>query len=149
MELGKNGGAGNLIICEVLLIHISEQILNDENKIDQHKIKLVGRMGSNWYSKGFDEALFEVKKPTKTIGVGFDQIPNKIKNNPIFNQSELSKLASIDEIPSNKDVILFQKKLKIEQNNNPKNNHLNAKECIKHGYIKKAWKYLLIDKLNI
>tara|TARA_Y100000994_G_scaffold130186_1_gene106657 strand:- start:2571 stop:3446 length:876 start_codon:yes stop_codon:yes gene_type:complete len=149
IELGKNGGAGNLIICEVLLIHISKHILNDENKIDQHKIKLIGRMGSNWYSKGFDEALFEVKKPAQTIGIGFDQIPNEIKNNPIFNQSELSKLASINQIPSNKEVNLFKQNLKKEQDNDPKKNHFNAKKCIQYGDINKAWKYLLIDKLNI
>ena len=63
VELGKNGGAGNLIICEIILMHISQSILNDKNQIDPNKIQLVGRLGGNWYSKGFENSLFEIKKP--------------------------------------------------------------------------------------
>ena len=62
IELGKDGGAGNLVICEVILIHINKNILDEENKIDQEKIKLIGRLGGDWYSKGYDEALFKLKK---------------------------------------------------------------------------------------
>ena len=63
IELGNNGGAGNLIICEIILIHISSSILDENNQIDQNKIKLVGRLGNNWYCKGFNDSLFEIKKP--------------------------------------------------------------------------------------
>ena len=63
IELGKNGGAGNLIICEIILIHISQDILDENNQIDPNKIQLVGRLGGNWYSKGYEDALFEIKKP--------------------------------------------------------------------------------------
>ena len=63
IELGQDGGAGNLIICEIMLIHISPDILDENNQIDPNKIKLVGRLGGNWYSKGFDDAIFQIKKP--------------------------------------------------------------------------------------
>jgi flavin reductase (DIM6/NTAB) family NADH-FMN oxidoreductase RutF len=63
IELGKNGGAGNLIICEIILIHISQDILDENNQIDPNKIQLVGRLGGNWYSKGFEDAIFQIKKP--------------------------------------------------------------------------------------
>ena len=63
IELGKNGGAGNLIICEIILIHISQDILDENNQIDPNKIQLVGRLGGNWYSKGFENAIFQIKKP--------------------------------------------------------------------------------------
>ena len=63
IELGKEGGAGNLIICEILLIHVSEEILNEKNEIDPNKIKLIGRLGGEWYSKGFNQALFKINKP--------------------------------------------------------------------------------------
>ncbi|MAQ69604.1 MAG: flavin reductase [Flavobacteriales bacterium] len=63
IELGENGGAGNLIICEIILMHISEDILDKKNQIDPNKIKLVGRLGGNWYSKGFENAIFQIEKP--------------------------------------------------------------------------------------
>tara|TARA_B100001250_G_C19769360_1_gene776347 strand:- start:846 stop:1712 length:867 start_codon:yes stop_codon:yes gene_type:complete len=146
IELGNNGGAGNLIICEVLLIHIDEKILDKENYIDPNKIKLVGRMGANWYSKGFGEALFQVKKPSKDLAVGFEKIPNEVKNNSLFNKHELSKLATINKVPSKKEIALFKKQVADYHNiDSRKNNYLKAKECIKNGNIDEAWKYLLIN----
>ena len=150
VELGKNGGAGNLIICEILLIHISENILNSNNQIDQNKIQLVGRMGSNWYCKGFDEALFEIQKPTKDLSIGFDKIPNSIKNSDIFDENDLIKLASISKLPEEKDVALFKDNCQINENENNirEKLHLKAKKKIATNEIEQAWKYLLIDLLN-
>ena len=147
IELGKKGGAGNLIICEVLLIHINEDVLDEKKYIDPNKIKLVGRMGGSWYSKGFGEALFQITKPRRELAVGFEKIPNEIKNNSLFSKHELSKLAAINQVPSKKEVELFQKQLDNDNNsrNSQKNNQLKAKECIKNGNIEQAWKYLLIN----
>jgi len=147
IELGKKGGAGNLIICEVLLIHINEDVLDEKKYIDPNKIKLVGRMGGSWYSKGFGEALFQITKPSRELAVGFEKIPNEIKKNALFSKHELSKLAAINQVPSKKEVELFQKQLDNDNNsrNSQKNNQLKAKECIKNGNIEQAWKYLLIN----
>ena len=152
IHLGESGGAGNLIICEVLLIHIDKSILNNKNEIDQHKIKLVGRMGGNWYSKGFDDALFEIPKPTRNLGIGFDKIPHDIKNDSVFNQTDLSRLAGVDKLPNENDIELFKQNITSETKkklNTRKKLYLEVKECIKNGNIERAWKYLLIDKLNI
>ncbi|MAZ56092.1 MAG: flavin reductase [Flavobacteriales bacterium] len=147
IELGKNGGAGNLVICEVLLIHIDKNILDEDKHIDPNKIKLVGRMGGNWYSKGFGEALFQITKPSRELAIGFEKIPNEIKKNALFSKKDLSKLATINQVPSKKEVESFRKKMDNDNNskNSQKNNFLKAKECIKNGNIEQAWKYLLIN----
>src|SRR5690606_6970163 len=78
IELGSEGGAGNLVICEVLLMHIDEAILDGNGRIDPKKIDLVGRMGGDWYCRASGEALFEIAKPLQTMGIGVDRIPDDI-----------------------------------------------------------------------
>jgi len=155
IELGQNGGAGNLIICKILLIHIDKNILNQNNQIDQNKIKLVGRMGGKWYSKGFNESLFSIKKPVKNLGIGFDNISNRIKNSDIFQQNDLTKLASIEKLPSEEAINEFKKNKEIESIHQCTNEkevieklHFKAKQYIDSGDIQKAWKCLLVNKLN-
>ncbi len=84
ISLGTEGGAGNLIICEVLKMHICETILDEKGLIDQHKIDLVSRLGNNWYSRS-NQGLFEVPKPLTTLGIGVDEIPDYIKESAVFN----------------------------------------------------------------
>jgi flavin reductase (DIM6/NTAB) family NADH-FMN oxidoreductase RutF len=78
VELGTEGGAGNLIICEVTKIHIHEAVLDANGKIDQHKIDLVSRMGGNWYCRADKNSMFEIEKPITTCGIGYDQLPTDI-----------------------------------------------------------------------
>jgi len=135
VELGQNGGAGNLIICEVLRIHIQDDILDANGLIDQHKIDLVSRMGGNWYCRANSESMFEIEKPLTTIGIGVDQIPDYIKNNPILSGNDLGLLASVEKLPSVEEV-----------NNYPrskKDSIVEAKELIEKGEIYNAWKVLL------
>lgn len=135
VELGQNGGAGNLIICEVLRIHIQDEILDANGLIDQHKIDLVSRMGGNWYCRANSESMFEIEKPLTTIGIGVDQIPDYIKNNPILSGNDLGLLASVEKLPSVEEV-----------NNYPrskKDSIVEAKELIEKGEIHNAWKVLL------
>jgi len=135
IELGQNGGAGNLIICEVLRIHIQDDILDTNGLIDQHKIDLVSRMGGNWYCRANSASMFEVEKPLTTIGIGVDQIPDYIKNNPILSGNDLGLLASVEALPNVEEV-----------NNYPKSNKdsiVEAKELIEKGEIQNAWKVLL------
>ncbi len=98
VELGENGGAGNLIICEIVRIHISEDVLDDNQMIDQEKIDFVARMGGNWYCRAHGESLFEIPKPITTKGVGVDQLPDWMKDGQ-FNGNELGQLGSIETLP--------------------------------------------------
>lgn len=104
VALGDQGGAGNLVICEVLKMHISEEVLNDAGAIDPHKIDLVARMGGDWYCRAHGEALFEVPKPLTSIGIGVDQIPADIRNSKILTGNDLGMLGNVVAMPNETDV---------------------------------------------
>lgn len=104
--LGDQGGAGNLVICEVVKIHVNESILDDKGAIDQHKIDLVSRMGGNWYSRA-NQGMFEVEKPLATLGIGVDQIPEAAKNSGVFSGNDLGILGNVEELPTKEEVALF------------------------------------------
>ena len=97
-EMGVGGGAGNLVICQVVRIHIKDEVLNDENKIDQRKMKLVGRLGASWYSKTDDAALFELAQPMSPT-LGYDGLPDYVRLSDNLNGNEIGKLASLDSMP--------------------------------------------------
>lgn len=103
-ELGDQGGAGNLVICEVQRIHISESVLDENQQIDQLKIDLVARMGGNWYCRADEKSMFEISKPITTIGVGFDQLPADILRSTVLTGNDLGQLAGIEELPNETDV---------------------------------------------
>lgn len=104
IELGQEGGAGNLIVCEVTRIHIRPDILNGDGMIDQLKIDLVSRMGGNWYCRSDKNSMFEITKPITTCGVGFDQLPEDIRSSSVLTGNNLGQLAGITEIPNETDV---------------------------------------------
>jgi len=151
IELGTEGGAGNLIICEVLRIHISEKVLNADGMIDQHKIDLVSRMGGNWYCRADYSSMFEIQKPITTCGIGFDQLPLDIKNSNILSGNDLGFLAGIEEIPNETDVneykLLELSEIFLSLENEPqeleKALHVRAKSLIEEQNLEEAWKCLL------
>jgi flavin reductase (DIM6/NTAB) family NADH-FMN oxidoreductase RutF len=96
---GNEGGAGNLILCEILLIHLRDEILDEEGYIDPHKIDLVGRMGLNYYCRASGEAVFEVPKPNTALGIGIDVLPLSIRNSNVLNGNDLGQLANVTEMP--------------------------------------------------
>ncbi|MEY3741461.1 MAG: flavin reductase family protein [Flavobacteriia bacterium] len=104
IELGQEGGAGNLIICEVVQLHIQEDLLNEQGLIDQHKIDLVARMGGDWYCRANTTSMFEVKKPITSCGIGYDALPQDLKNSHILSANDLGQLAGIEQIPNETDV---------------------------------------------
>lgn len=106
VELGGQAGSGNLAICEVVKIHINEAVINEKGGIDPFKLDLVGRNGGNWYTRANGEALFELPKPDG-IGVGYDSLPDFIKNSKILTGNNLGSLSLIHEIPSDFDVNSF------------------------------------------
>jgi flavin reductase (DIM6/NTAB) family NADH-FMN oxidoreductase RutF len=99
IPLGTEGGAGNLVIAEVLMMHIDESVLDEENKIDQTKLDLVARLGANWYTRANAQTIFEVEKPNIKLGIGFDQLPVGIVTNELLTQNEKAQLANYDILP--------------------------------------------------
>lgn len=140
-ELGKSGGAGNLVICEIIKIHINEAVLNEDNHIDTRKIDLVARMGDNWYCRASGDALFEVKKPITTIGIGIDQIPEGIRNSNVLTGNNLGLLGSVEQLPNGEETAEFKKTLK--QFTNTEEQHLFAKTLLEANKVQEAWMVLL------
>ena len=149
IPLGNQGGAGNLIICEIVKIHIQESVLDEKNRIDQSKIDLVSRLGGNWYSRS-NQGLFEVEKPLTSLGIGVDQIPEFIKKSKVFDGNDLGKLGNVEALPTREEITIFVKQnfavkgvlssdddLKIQQ---------TAKEYLNNNDALSAWKVLLATK---
>jgi len=106
IALGTEGGAGNMILCEIVKLHMHESVLDENGLIDQFKIDLVSRLGNNWYSRS-NQGLFEVEKPLSTIGIGVDAIPDFIKKSPIFDGNDLGKLGNIEGLPTTEEINIF------------------------------------------
>jgi flavin reductase (DIM6/NTAB) family NADH-FMN oxidoreductase RutF len=150
-ELGQNGGAGNLVICNILKMHIAEELLNDDQMIDQEKINLVARMGGDWYCRADSNSMFEIKKPISIKGIGFDQIPKEVLNSTILSGNELGKLGGIEALPDETDVNEFRllelSELFLEFEENAKELeialHKKAKYFLGKNQLEEAWKTLL------
>ena len=149
IELGTEGGAGNLIICEVLKIHIQDNILDEFGKIDQTKIDLVSRLGNNWYSRA-NLGLFEVEKPITTLGIGVDNIPDFVKNSTVFDGNDLGKLGNVDCLPNQEEINTFVDNnfavKGILSSDDVQKIHNKAKEFLNINDALSAWKVLLANK---
>ncbi len=151
VELGNEGGAGNLVISEVVAIHVNENVLDENGRIDQHKIDLVGRCGGNWYSRATGDALFEVAKPLTTMGVGVDALPEEVRNSKVLTGNDLGILGNVESIPNETDVndykLIELSDLFIDlEDNQPeleKKLHEKAHELISQNRVGEAWKTLL------
>ncbi len=143
IHLGTEGGAGNLIVCEVVKLHINEEVLDENGAIDQHKIDLVARAGGSYYSRA-KEGFFEIPKPISTLGIGVDNIPLEIRNSLILTGNDLGKLGNVEQFPSQENVDNFAKVnpqfIGIESTKK----HTFAKEFLKTNDTESAWKVLLI-----
>ncbi len=148
-SLGNEGGAGNLIICEIMLMHITENILGENGKIDQLKLHHVARLGGNWYAKINTDNLFEVEKPNVELGIGFDNLPEAIKNSKILTGNHLGQLANVHEMQVI-DPAFEDEKLKnifqyysIDPVEMERELHLYAAELLNKGKVSEAWQVLL------
>ena len=150
VELGTEGGAGNLVICEVVRIHINEEILDANGRIDPEKIDLVARMGGDWYSRA-KLGLFEVAKPNEKIGIGIDQIPSDIKLSNILTGNHLGQLGNIEALPDETSVNEYKltelAELFIEFEDDAKKLetalHQKAASFLNEGKVNDAWLTLL------
>jgi flavin reductase (DIM6/NTAB) family NADH-FMN oxidoreductase RutF len=152
--LGDGPGAGNLIIAEIKLIHVSESILDADNKIDQQKLDLVARLGGDWYARINKDNLFKVAKPVKTIGIGVDAIPYAIRNSKVLTGNNLGQLGNVEGLPGDEDIEEYGQSPEIKEildatigdsSTREKQLHLKAKQLLDEGRVEEAWKVLLIS----
>jgi len=113
ISLGEEGGAGNLVFCEVLLAHFNDKILDENQKVNPYKLDAVARMGGNWYCRANYDALFEVAKPLARRGMGVDQLPTHIRNSSILTGNDLGKLGNTENFPTLQEIDAFAKKASI------------------------------------
>ena len=156
ISLGEEGGAGNLVVCEIVKMHISENVLNEHHQIDPNKIDLVGRMGDNWYCRASNTSLFEVQKPNSKIGIGYNQLPQHIRNSDILSGNDLAKLANVESLPSMEDVEKFKGnkdlvnilKSSVDVEQTRENLHYHCKKLLQENKVLDAWSTLLIENPN-
>ena len=136
ITLGDEGGAGNLVLAQILKIHIDKSILDLNEDIDPFKLNIVSRYGGDWYGKTTKDSLYKIAKPISKVGMGVDRLPNSIKNSSILSGSDLAILASIEEVPIKND-------LQSNTNRNLEEKHILEKQFLKEGNALEAWKILL------
>lgn len=146
IALGKEGGAGNLIICEVVKIHVNETVLDENGEINPEKIDLVSRMGANWYSRA-RMGLFEVEKPLQNLGIGVDSFPDFVKQSPVFDGNDFGKLGNINCLPTNEEIDIFVKQnfavKGVLSSDDVQKIHSRAKAYLENNDTLSAWKLLL------
>lgn len=152
--LGTDAGAGNLVICEVLKIHINDSLLDENLKIDQRNIHHVARLGADWYCKVDASTLFEVAKPNTKLGIGIDALPAVIRQSHILTANNLGQLANVHELPTIdaafddphlKQIIQYYS---VNPDDMDKEIHNYAKKLLDQGKISEAWQVLLSDTDN-
>ncbi|MEI6507321.1 MAG: flavin reductase family protein [Bacteroidota bacterium] len=151
VPLGTEGGAGNLVICEVKLIHINPDVMTATGKIDQEKIDLVARLGGDWYTRANGSALFEVPKPLTTLGMGVDQLPETISNSKFLTGNDLGMLGNTEHLPDADSIEVFRRmnsELQKILTNFPDELLQNELHKLAHKYLEEkriddAWKVLL------
>jgi len=141
---GENAGAGNLIICEVLKIHISDQVLAEDGSIDQYKIDLVARAGGSFYTRA-REGFFEIPKPITTLGIGVDALPMEVRNSQVLTGNNLGLLGNIAQLPTQEAVNNFGKEHPEFIGLETTKKHTFVQEYLKNNDVESAWKVLLLN----
>ncbi len=139
---GEQGAAGNLVICEVVLMHIKDEVLDGEGKIDPFKMDAVARMGSDWYCRATGDSLFRLPQPGNKIGIGIDQLPESIRLSTILTGNDLAMLANAEQIPDPDVHNLTQHEREVHKQGRESIEHL-AHQYLKVGRVADAWKILL------
>ena len=146
VPLGKEGGAGNLVICEVVKLHIKEDILDENGVIDPHKIDTIARLGGNWYTRA-KTGLFQVPKPLTTHGIGVDMLPEEIRRSKVLTGNDLGMLGNVENFPNSEEINIFmdasEELKKIVNSGCTETIHKKAQEFLFKGEVNDAWKMLL------
>jgi hypothetical protein len=134
--LGDKGGAGNLILCDVVLLHIDDSLFDERGKIDPQRLDPVARMGRTYYTRAHGDSIFSIYQPVNRMGIGFDQLPEHVRRSRVLTGNELAELASVERLPGDgaeRPVSTDQREI----------THLQAKELIAKGLLDEAWQVLL------
>ncbi|GGD22320.1 flavin reductase family protein [Hyunsoonleella pacifica] len=146
VKLGTEGGAGNLVICEVLKFHVDDEFLNEDETINQKKLDLVARAGGSFYTRA-SKGFFEIPKPLSSKGIGVDSFPDHVKNSMILTGNDLGMLGNVEALPSETEVASFisdigERYPKIKEANH-REKHKLAHKYLSFGDVQSAWKVLL------
>jgi flavin reductase (DIM6/NTAB) family NADH-FMN oxidoreductase RutF len=146
IETGDQGAAGNLVICQIELMHIKEEILGEDGKIDPWKLDAVARLGSDWYCRVQGDSIFKVPKPLDKVGIGVDQIPEAIRKSKILTGNDLGLLGNVEKLPDQNSIAEFQNRyeVKIAIQDGEIARHKLAHQLIEDGKVEEAWKVLSI-----
>ncbi|MBB3124127.1 flavin reductase (DIM6/NTAB) family NADH-FMN oxidoreductase RutF [Mesoflavibacter sabulilitoris] len=142
VKLGTEGGAGNLVICEVVKMHINDEVLDENGAIDQVKLDLVSRAGGSFYSRA-KSGFFEIPKPLRTLGIGVDALPEHVKNSNILTGNDLGLLANVETLPTEDAILAFKQKHDLSKIN-LEEKHKKAQGFLSYNDVESAWKMLLL-----
>ena len=146
IHLGKEGGAGNLVICEVVKLHIADEVINADSTINQEALDLVARAGGSYYSRA-KNGFFEIPKPLKTMGIGVDSMPEYVRNSMILTGNNLGMLANVEALPKDDEVNQFindiSKRYPDIKTASHRKKHKLAQNYLSYGDVESAWKLLL------
>lgn len=140
--LGQDKGAGNLVICKVLKLHVSDEVLNIKGEIDQEKLDLVARGGGSYYIRAKDGFL-EIPKPLRTLGIGIDALPEELRNSTILTGNDLGLLGNVEVLPTQNEIDDFCKNQEHKNLKTRKELHQKAQDYLREGQVQKAWCILL------
>jgi flavin reductase (DIM6/NTAB) family NADH-FMN oxidoreductase RutF len=152
IKLGNEGGAGNLIVAEILRMHISEDVMTPQGGIDPHRLDLVARMGGDWYCRASGSALFEIAKPGREHGIGVNALPTKVRKSNVLTGNDLGLLGSVHALPSKEEVAAFSHgplvasifaKHAQQDHEATRQLHLAAKSLVEQGKLHEALMTLL------
>jgi flavin reductase (DIM6/NTAB) family NADH-FMN oxidoreductase RutF len=148
IALGTGGGAGNLVVCEVLRLHIQDDVLDEQGRIDPYKLDAVARMGQDYYCRAHGDAIFTVPKPNEKLGMGFDQLPEAIRKSAVLSGNDLGKLANVERLPDMADAATFRQipAIAAALRQGPEAVHLLAKKYLEENRVSEAWKTLLLTE---
>lgn len=144
MPLGDQGGAGNLVICEIVLAHFKEELFDDQGMIDPQKLDAVARMGGDYYSRAHGASIFKVPKPAGKPAIGFDQIPERVRQSSILTGNDLGRLGNLEKIPDPREEGLLQNpEVQAFLTGSEESVHRLAQKWIRENRVMEAWKLLM------
>ncbi len=143
IELGQGGAAGNLVICEVLLMHISETVLNPDGRISPFKLDAVARMGADYYLRAQGDSIFKVPKPNEKLGIGVDELPDRIRRSAVLSGNDLGMLGNVERIPDADNITLSSSDFVNARQEGEQAVHRLAQQALRAGDLARAWQILL------